>query len=93
MKTVAAFVLGFAAGMVCLAVVLWSTGSLQTAQAQAARTPSQITTASASSPRRPFPRRRSTGHPHGRPFRHADRRSGPADPAKQLLGNARRARA
>ena len=35
MKTVAAFILGFAAGMACLAVVLWSTGSLQTAQAQA----------------------------------------------------------
>ena len=28
MKTVAAFALGFGAGMVCLAVVLWSTGSL-----------------------------------------------------------------
>jgi murein DD-endopeptidase MepM/ murein hydrolase activator NlpD len=38
MKTVAAFVLGFAAGMACLAVVLWNTGSLQTAQAQTPRT-------------------------------------------------------
>jgi murein DD-endopeptidase MepM/ murein hydrolase activator NlpD len=30
MKTVAAFALGFGAGMVCLAAVLWSTGSLVT---------------------------------------------------------------
>src|SRR5260370_13105997 len=37
MKTAAAFVLGFAAGMACLAVVLWRTGSLQSAQVQAAR--------------------------------------------------------
>ena len=37
MKTVAAFVLGFAAGITCLAVVLWRTGSLQTTEAQAAR--------------------------------------------------------
>lgn len=37
MKTVAAFALGFAAGMVFLAAVLWNTGSLVT-HAQAART-------------------------------------------------------
>ena len=37
MKTAAAFILGFAVGMACLAVVLWRTGSLQTAQVQAAR--------------------------------------------------------
>ena len=30
MKTVAAFTLGFGAGMVCLAIVLWNTGSLAT---------------------------------------------------------------
>jgi murein DD-endopeptidase MepM/ murein hydrolase activator NlpD len=38
MKTAAAFTLGFAAGMACLAVVLWQAGSLQTAQAQTPRT-------------------------------------------------------
>ena len=37
MKTVAAFTLGFGAGMVCLAVVLWNTGSLVT-HAQVVRT-------------------------------------------------------
>ncbi len=37
MKTIAAFALGFAAGMICLAVVLWSTGSLPAGQVQAAR--------------------------------------------------------
>ena len=37
MKTVAAFVLGFGAGMVCLAAVLWNTGSLVTQHAQASR--------------------------------------------------------
>src|SRR5206468_349428 len=37
MKTIAAFALGFGAGMVCLAVVLWSTGSLPIGQVQAAR--------------------------------------------------------
>ncbi len=42
MKTAAAFVLGFAAGMVCLAVMLWSTGSLQTAQAQVRSVPQTI---------------------------------------------------
>jgi peptidoglycan LD-endopeptidase LytH len=36
MKTVAIFALGFAAGMGCLAVVLWSTGSLGPAHALAA---------------------------------------------------------
>ena len=35
MKALAAFVLGFGAGMVCLAVVLWNTGSLVTGHAQA----------------------------------------------------------
>lgn len=38
MKTVAVFSLGFAAGMVCLAAVLWNTGSLMTGHAQASRT-------------------------------------------------------
>jgi murein DD-endopeptidase MepM/ murein hydrolase activator NlpD len=38
MKTAAAFVLGFGAGMVCLAAVLWNTGSLVTGHAQAGRT-------------------------------------------------------
>jgi len=37
MKTVAAFTLGFGAGMVCLAVVLWNTGSIVT-HAQVVRT-------------------------------------------------------
>ncbi len=36
MRTAAAFALGFAAGMVCLAAVLWSTGSLLPSQALAA---------------------------------------------------------
>jgi murein DD-endopeptidase MepM/ murein hydrolase activator NlpD len=36
MKTAAAFALGFAAGMGCLALVLWSTGSLGPGQALAA---------------------------------------------------------
>src|ERR1035437_1549432 len=36
MKTLAAFVLGFAAGMVCLAAGLWSTGSLLPGHALAA---------------------------------------------------------
>src|SRR5450759_4421202 len=36
MKTVAAFVLGFAAGVLCLAAVLWSTGSLVPSHALAA---------------------------------------------------------
>ena len=36
MKTTAAFALGFAAGMICLAVVLWSTGSFGPAHALAA---------------------------------------------------------
>ena len=38
MKTAAAFVLGFGAGMVCLAAVLWNTGSLVTGHAQPSRT-------------------------------------------------------
>ena len=37
MKTIATFALGFGAGMICLAVVLWSTGSLPVGQVQAAR--------------------------------------------------------
>src|ERR1019366_3261155 len=36
MKTAAAFALGFAAGVVCLAVVLWSTGGFGPAHALAA---------------------------------------------------------
>ena len=43
MKTAAAFALGFAAGVVCLAVVLWSTGGLGPAHALAApRVPEAI---------------------------------------------------
>ncbi len=37
MKTMATFALGFGAGMVCLALVLWGTGSLPAGQVQAAR--------------------------------------------------------
>ncbi len=37
MKTIATFALGFGAGMVCLALVLWGTGSLPAGQVQAAR--------------------------------------------------------
>ena len=36
MKSVAAFALGFGSGMICLALVLWNTGSLVT-HAQASR--------------------------------------------------------
>src|SRR5512133_3299969 len=36
MKTATSFILGFALGMLCLAVALWSTGHLSLTQAQAA---------------------------------------------------------
>ena len=92
MKTVAAFALGFAAGMVCLAVVLWSTGSLPTGQVQAARTfprrsvqDLKSTTASASSLRRsrlPSSRRAAVHRTRRAVAGHADRRSGPAHAAE-----------
>ncbi len=37
MKTIATFALGFGAGMVCLALVLWGTGSLPAGKVEAAR--------------------------------------------------------
>jgi murein DD-endopeptidase MepM/ murein hydrolase activator NlpD len=37
MKTIGAFALGFGAGMICLAVALWSTGALPPRHVQAAR--------------------------------------------------------
>jgi murein DD-endopeptidase MepM/ murein hydrolase activator NlpD len=42
MRTVVTFILGFAAGIVCLAAVLWNTGNFPTAHAMAPKAPEAI---------------------------------------------------
>jgi murein DD-endopeptidase MepM/ murein hydrolase activator NlpD len=65
MKTAAAFALGFAAGMACLAVGLWwNTGRLEPAHAQAAAKAAQpVAVAIPENPRDPFPEPSPTAPP------------------------------